>query len=36
MLTSEDGKIVCLNTIENRLLLAYEELLPQVRALLFP
>jgi len=34
--TAESGKIVCLNTMAARLNLVYEELLPSIRAILFP
>jgi len=36
MLTALDGKIVCDNTMAARLKLVYEELLPSIRAILFP
>jgi V-type H+-transporting ATPase subunit E len=36
MLTALDGKIVCDNTMSSRLHLVYEELLPSIRAILFP
>lgn len=36
MLTALDGKIVCDNTMASRLSLVYEELLPSIRAILFP
>lgn len=36
MLTAIDGKIVCDNTMSARLNLVYEELLPSIRAILFP
>jgi len=36
MLTAIDGKIVCDNTMAARLKLVYEELLPSIRAILFP
>lgn len=35
-LKSKDGKISCTNTLEDRLNLCYEELLPEIRQLLFP
>ena len=35
-LTADDGKIVCDNTMASRLNLVYSELLPSIRALLFP
>ena len=35
-LTAIDGKIVCDNTMASRLNLVYSELLPSIRALLFP
>ena len=35
-LASNDGRIVCNNTVMSKLMLAYEELLPDIRALLFP
>ena len=36
MLTAINGKIVCDNTMSSRLALVYEELLPSIRAILFP
>jgi V-type H+-transporting ATPase subunit E len=36
MLTAIAGKIVCDNTMASRLNLVYEELLPSIRAILFP
>jgi V-type H+-transporting ATPase subunit E len=36
MLTADSGKIVCDNTMASRLELVYEELLPSIRAILFP
>ena len=36
MLTARNGKIVCDNTMASRLKLVYEELLPSIRAILFP
>lgn len=36
LLTALDGRIVCDNTMSSRLGLVYEELLPSIRALLFP
>jgi len=36
MLTAIGGKIVCDNTMASRLNLVYEELLPSIRAILFP
>mmetsp|Transcript_9947 Transcript_9947/g.19106 ORF Transcript_9947/g.19106 Transcript_9947/m.19106 type:complete len:222 (+) Transcript_9947:57-722(+) len=36
MLTARNGKIVCDNTMSSRLHLVYEELLPSIRAILFP
>ena len=36
MLTARNGKIVCDNTMSSRLNLVYEELLPSIRAILFP
>jgi V-type H+-transporting ATPase subunit E len=36
LLTALDGKIVCDNTMSSRLNLVYEELLPSIRAILFP
>lgn len=36
MLTALNGKIVCDNTLTARLNLVYEELLPSIRAILFP
>lgn len=36
MLTAINGKIVCDNTMASRLKLVYEELLPSIRAILFP
>ena len=35
MLTNEDGLIVCKNTLDARLQLAYQQLLPDVRRELF-
>ena len=35
-LTARGGKIVCDNTMSSRLNLVYEELLPSIRAILFP
>ena len=35
-LESEDGRIVCMNTVNSKLNLVYEQLLPQIRQLLFP
>lgn len=34
-LTADEGRIVCDNTMEARLRLTYEELLPSIRAILF-
>eukprot|EP00529_Nitzschia_sp_RCC80_P031974 CAMPEP_0113473052 /NCGR_PEP_ID=MMETSP0014_2-20120614/17838_1 /TAXON_ID=2857 /ORGANISM="Nitzschia sp." /LENGTH=221 /DNA_ID=CAMNT_0000365793 /DNA_START=67 /DNA_END=732 /DNA_ORIENTATION=+ /assembly_acc=CAM_ASM_000159 len=36
LLTALNGKIVCDNTMSSRLNLVYEELLPSIRAILFP
>lgn len=36
LLTALNGKIVCDNTMASRLNLVYEELLPSIRAILFP
>ena len=36
LLTALNGKIVCDNTLNSRLNLVYEELLPSIRAILFP
>ena len=36
LLTAVNGKIVCDNTMASRLNLVYEELLPSIRAILFP
>ena len=36
LLTALNGKIVCDNTLSSRLDLVYEELLPSIRAILFP
>jgi len=36
LLTALNGKIVCDNTMTSRLQLVYEELLPSIRAILFP
>jgi len=36
LLTALNGKIVCDNTMSSRLHLVYEELLPSIRAILFP
>ena len=36
ILISKDGRIVCNNTIASKLDLAYEQLLPEIRAILFP
>ncbi len=36
ILVTGDGRIVCHNTIASKLKLGYEELLPEIRALLFP
>ena len=36
ILTARDGRIVCDNTMQSRLSLVYEELLPSIRAILFP
>lgn len=36
LLTALNGKIVCDNTMSSRLSLVYEELLPAIRAILFP
>lgn len=36
ILYSENRKIVCGNTLQNRLELCFEELLPEIRAILFP
>jgi len=33
---ADDGRIVCDNTLEARLKLVYTELLPSIRAILFP
>lgn len=35
MVTSADGKIVCSNTLDDRLRIAYQGNLPQVRSVLF-
>ena len=35
-LTACDGRIVCDNTMSSRLSLVYEELMPSIRAILFP
>ena len=35
VLSAQTGKILCLNTLEQRLQLAYEQRLPEIRALLF-
>lgn len=35
-LTAINGRIVCDNTMSSRLLLVYEELLPSIRAIIFP
>jgi vacuolar-type H+-ATPase subunit E/Vma4 len=35
MLTSEDGLIVCKNTLDNRIDLAYQQMLPIIRQNLF-
>ena len=35
-LTALDGRIVCDNTMSSRLALVYEELMPSIRAILFP
>ena len=36
VMTALNGKIVCDNTMSSRLTLVYEELLPSIRAILFP
>lgn len=36
VLTSRDKRIVCNNTLKSRLDLCFEELLPQIRKVLFP
>jgi len=36
VLTSVDKRIVCNNTLQSRLDLCFEELLPQIRSILFP
>lgn len=36
VLTAVQGKLVCDNTLQSRLELVYEELLPSIRAILFP
>ena len=36
ILTNTDRRIVCINTIESRLSQCFEELLPEIRRLLFP
>jgi len=36
LMTALNGKIVCDNTMNSRLTLVYEELLPSIRAILFP
>jgi len=36
MVTADSGRIVCDNTMASRLGLVYEELLPSIRAILFP
>jgi V-type H+-transporting ATPase subunit E len=36
LLTACQGKIVCDNTMQARLTLVYQELLPAIRAILFP
>jgi V-type H+-transporting ATPase subunit E len=36
VLASKDRRIVCINTLQSRLGLCFEELLPQIRATLFP
>lgn len=36
VLTALGGKIICDNTMSSRLKLVYEELLPSIRAILFP
>lgn len=36
ILVSKDGSIVCKNTISTKLALVYEQLLPEIRARLFP
>lgn len=35
-LVTADGRIVCVNTILSKLGLVYEQLLPEIRGLLFP
>lgn len=35
-LSSEDGRIVCANTLGSKLRLVYDQLLPEIRKLLFP
>ena len=35
VLTSADGKIVCSNTLDDRLAIAYEASLPEIRKRLF-
>jgi V-type H+-transporting ATPase subunit E len=35
-LVSADGRIVCVNTISSKLKLVYEQLLPDIRKILFP
>eukprot|EP00518_Triparma_eleuthera_P002308 CAMPEP_0182458620 /NCGR_PEP_ID=MMETSP1319-20130603/3925_1 /TAXON_ID=172717 /ORGANISM="Bolidomonas pacifica, Strain RCC208" /LENGTH=226 /DNA_ID=CAMNT_0024657343 /DNA_START=156 /DNA_END=836 /DNA_ORIENTATION=- len=36
VVTADDGRVVCDNTLEARLSLVYEELMPSIRACLFP
>jgi hypothetical protein len=36
MLHARKGRIVCTNTIDERLQLVYQEAIPEIRSLLFP
>lgn len=36
LLHAKKGRIVCTNTIDERLQLVYQEAIPQIRSLLFP
>ena len=36
LLNAKEGRIVCDNTIASKLTLVYEQLLPEIRAILFP
>ena len=36
MLHAKKGRIVCSNTIDERLSLVYQEAIPEIRAILFP